>query len=168
MKSLFNLPLSAMKALTVAVLMSLFLSGCGNVQDSRATPEPWCQPVNDDGDPVFAVFESRIPCADCERIKLALALYRDSETEAPTTYKLARVYVGKSPEDRIVVDGAWTITQGTKLDPNAIVYQLDADAPLEFRSFWAIGQDIVFVLDQNRSPRVGTASYSFALNRMRE
>ena len=53
------------------------------------------------GDPVFAVFESRIPCADCEKIKFALALYRDRDTQAPTTYKLARVYVAKT-DDRIV------------------------------------------------------------------
>jgi hypothetical protein len=78
------------------------------------------------------------------------------------------VYVAEEPEGaRIVTDGIWSITKGTKLDPNAVVYNLDFNAPEEFRAFWAIGDDILFVLDQNLSPRVGTAGYGYALNRTR-
>ncbi len=156
-----------MKLQTIAVLIWLTLSGCRYLHNSPTTPEPWYPSVNANSDPVFAVFESRIPCADCEKIKVALVLYRHSETKAPTTYKLARIYVAKRPEDRIVVDGTWTITRGTNLDPNAIVYQLDANAPQEFQTFWVAGQDILFILDHKLRPKVGTAGYSYALNRMR-
>ena len=40
-------------------------------------------------------------------------------------------------------------------------------APPEFRAFWAIADDILFILDRERGPRVGTAGYGYALNRTR-
>jgi len=43
---------------------------------------------------------------------------------------------------------------GAKFDPQAAV-------------FWAIGQDILFILDQDGGPRVGNAGYGYALNRTR-
>lgn len=159
--------LDNMKSPIVVVLLWITLSGCHYSQNAPTTPPPWYPAVNENSDPIFAVFESRLPCADCEKIKFALVLYRDSATKAPTTYKLARVYVARSPEDRIVVDGTWAITRGTTLDPDAVVYQLDTHAPPEFRSFWAIGRDILFILDQDLRPRVGTAGYGYALNRTR-
>lgn len=143
----------------------IIMSGCAYFKKAPTTFEPWYPVVNENGDPVFTVFESRIPCAviDCTKIKFALALYRNRETKAPTTYKMARVYVGKG-NDRTVNEGTWIITRGTKLDPQAVVYQLDSNAPQEFRSYWAIGQDILFILDQDMNPRVGDASYGYALN----
>jgi NlpE N-terminal domain len=150
----------------VSVLLAASL-GCSSVPESPAAPPPWYPMADQHGNPLFAVFESRIPCADCEKIKFALALYRDKATNAPATYQLARVYVAGSPEGRIVVAGTWTITTGTKLDPNATVYRLDTRAPVEFRAFWAMGQDILFILDADTSPRVGTAGYGYALNRTR-
>lgn len=153
-----------MKRTIFLLSILIMLSGCGNLVKTTATFAPWYPSVNENGDPVFAVFESRIPCADCEKIKFGLALYQDQETKAPTTYMMARVYVAKG-DDRTVNKGIWTVTHGTKLDPQAIVYQLDSNAPQEFRSFWAIGQDILFILDQDMNPRVGDAGYGYALNR---
>ena len=144
----------------------IIMSGCAYFKKATTTFEPWYPVVNKNGDPVFAVFESRIPCAECEKIKFALALYRNRETKAPTMYKMARVYVAKG-NDRTVNEGTWTITRGTKLDPQAVVYQLDSNAPREFRSYWAIGQDILFILDQDMNPRVGDAGYGYALNKTR-
>ena len=115
----------------------------------------------------------RIPCEDseqigCDKIKVALVLYQGSKSKTPTTYKLARVYVATSPEgNRVVVDGALTVTQGTKLDPNATVYRLDANVPREFRAYWFIGENILFILDKELSPKVGTAGWSYVLNRTR-
>ncbi|MFO1349930.1 MAG: copper resistance protein NlpE N-terminal domain-containing protein [Gammaproteobacteria bacterium] len=152
---------------SLAALILIILSGCGQFGKTPPAVEPWYPTVNENGDPVFAVFESRIPCADCQKIKFALALYRDPKTKAPTTYKLARVYVARSPEDRMVNEGHWMIKHGTRLNPQATVYQLDANAPSEFRWFWAIGEDILFILDQDLNPRVGTAGYGYALNKIR-
>lgn len=145
----------------------LLVSGCAYFDKAPTTVEPWYPSVNISGDPVFAVFESRIPCSgECQRLKFGLALYRSRSTNAPTTYKMARVYVAEG-NDRTMNEGTWTITGGTKFDPKAVVYQLDSNAPQEFSSFWAIGQDILFILDRDLSPRVGNAGYGYALNKTR-
>lgn len=127
--------------------------------------------MNDAGDPVGAVYEGRVPCSDmdppsCEKVKVALVLYQEIDSGALTTYKLARVYVGDTPEGRQErTEGAVTVAPGTSLDPGATVYELDSSAPLDFRLFWAIGDDLLFILDQHRQPKVGTASWSYVLNR---
>lgn len=147
------------------VALVVILAGCASVPHAPTPLAPWYPALNAHGDPVCAVFESRIPCADCEKIKVALALYQNRVTKVPTTYQLARVYVAHSPEDRLVQEGMWTITHGMPLDPHAVVYQLDANVPQEFQAYWAIGQDILFLLDQARQPRVGTAGYGYAFNK---
>ena len=147
---------------TIFLMSVLFImSGCSNSVNTPATFEPWYPPVNENGDSIFAVFESRIPCGDCQTIKIGLVLYWDRETKEPTTYQMSRVYVGKG-NGRTVNEGVWTITHGTKLDPQAVVYQLDSSAPQEFQSYWAIGQDILFILDPEMNPRVGDAGYGYA------
>lgn len=150
-----------MKQWRLCAWLLLLLAGCA--ADNAPLP-PWYPAVNAHGDPVFAVFESRIPCVDCEKIKFALALYTDPTSGASTTYQMARIYVGRG-NDRTINEGNWSITRGTSLDPQAVVYQLDGGAPEEFQSFWAIGADILFILDENLNPRVGTAGYGYALNR---
>ena len=153
-----------MKTFIIFITVLMILSGCSYARETPEPIEPWYPAFNENGDPVFAVFESRIPCADCEKIKFSLVLYRDPENNVPTTYKMARVYVAKG-DDRIINEGNWSITNGTQLDLQAVVYQLDANAPQEFQSFWAIGEDILFILDQEMNPRVGDAGYGYALNR---
>jgi hypothetical protein len=133
--------------------------------------EPWYPATNEHGDPVAGVFEGRVPCVepglvDCEKIKVALVLYRDERSHALTTYRLARVYVADSPEGRrVVVAGAAATVRGTKLDPRATVIQLDEQAPQEFRRYWAVDENILFLLDGDLGPRVGTAAWSYVLNR---
>lgn len=130
----------------------------------------WYPAANENGDPVIAVFFNRLPCSDagCNKLKFELGFYKDQKTQAPTTYKLARVYVAKNPEDRIVNEGTWTITRGTKLDPQATVYQPDANAPEEFRSYLVVSEDILFILDREKQPRVGDGFYIYTLNRIRQ
>jgi hypothetical protein len=151
-----------MKRCIAWILAALAAASCAT---PPAAPEPWYPEVNARGEAVAAVFESRIPCADCATIKFALALYRD-RAGAPSTYRMARVYVEKGNE-RTVNEGTWSMGRGTKLDPQAPVVRLDANAPAEFRAFWAIGEDILFVLGRDLSPRAGTAGYGYALNRTR-
>jgi len=59
------------------------------------------------------------------------------------------------------------IGRGTKLDPNAAIVSLDEQVPPEFRVYWVVDEDILFLLDQDLSPKVGTASWSYVLNRTR-
>ena len=161
-------PKSSVQLRGIVLLLICVMSittGCNAQSKTPITVEPWYPATNKNGDEVFAVFESRIPCDDCEKIKFALALYVDSKTQQPTTYQMARVYVAKG-NDRTINTGTWTIIRGTSLDSQAVVYQLDANAPDEFQYYWAIGNEILFILDQEMNPRVGTAGYSYALNRI--
>jgi len=156
--------IQSMRRFLYAISLSIILSGCSILAKTPTTFPPWYPVVNNNGDPIFAVFEGRIPCTDCQVIKLGLALYEDPKTNTPTTYEMSRLFVGKG-NDRTVNEGKWLITSGTKLDPQAVVYQLDSNAPQEFRSFWAIDQDILFILDQAMNPRVGNGAWSYVLDR---
>lgn len=70
---------------------------------------------------------------NCDRIKWKLTLYQDRHTLKPINYKLERTY--GLPKDRAIaasgpileMKGTWTITKGTKNNPNAVVYQLMTD-----------------------------------------
>lgn len=154
------------------VLAFLMLVACAEDSSTAGAPSPWYPRVNAAGDPVFAVFESRLPCLDeqalatpgCERVKLALVLYRNPRTAAPTTYLMSRIYVGGG-DRRYLNEGNWTIDSGIKKDAHARVYELDANAPADFRSYWVISSDIIFVLDRTRAPRLGDAGHGYALNR---
>jgi hypothetical protein len=148
------------------LLFVMLGSSCTSLGGTPTAFPPWYPLTNEKGDTVFAIFESRIPCADCQTIKFGLALYWEPKTKTPTTYQMSRIHVGQG-NDRTVNAGTWTITSGTKLDPQAVVYKLDANAPPEFRTYWAIGQDILFILDPELKPRVGNAGYSYALNKTR-
>ena len=159
------------RAVLFAAMLALAACGAREAHDAAAAA-PWYPLANADGDQVMAVYESRVPCLDeqgratagCEKVKVALVLYHDPRTGAPTTYLLGRVYVGND-SGRIETAGAWTIGAGTALDPAARVYELDANAPAEFRSYWVVSEDILFILDRARRPRLGDAGYGYALNR---
>jgi hypothetical protein len=132
---------------------------------------PWYTATNEKGDAIFAVFNNRLPCSDCTTTKFEIVFYRDNKTQAPTTYKMRRVYVGvesiRSVNDDIVIDtdGTWTITQGTPIYPQVKVYQLDANSPEEFRLYMALSDDVVFILDNERYPLIGDGFYSYSLNK---
>jgi hypothetical protein len=128
-------------------------------------PPPWYPETNPRGDTVAAVFENRIPCDDCEKIKFAIAHYRDQATDEPSTYLIAQVHVARSDE-RLLNHGTWAVERG-KVDSQALLYRRDTSSPAEFRAFWAIGQDIRFILDDSLRPRVGDGGYSFALSLVR-
>jgi hypothetical protein len=162
----------------LALLLALILTLGGILwflQARQPDPGPttfssWYPMTNEDGDPAFADFENHVPCTDdferldgCDRMKFGIVFYRDAETGAPTSYVMSRIYVGLGDE-RTVDTGTWSIVHGTALDVEAIVYRLDSGAPPEFGAFWAIGEDILFVLDRELNPRVGDAGYSYALN----
>ena len=141
-----------------------------NAPAQQTTFPAWYPATNDAGDPAFVDFENHVPCAiddppaeNCQRVKFGLVLYRDPESNEPTTYVMSRVRVGVG-NDRQVNEGTWSIGQGTALDPEATVYQLDTGAPDGLDVYWPIGDDILFVLDEQLMPRVGDAAYGYALN----
>ena len=95
------------------------------------------------------------------KVKWRLTLYKDSTTHQPTTYHLLGTL------DRSAArQGKWAIVRGTKTDPNAVVYQLDADKP-EVSVYLLKGDDnVLFILDQQRNFRIGTIDLSYTLNRI--
>lgn len=74
----------------------------------------------------LGVFSGALPCADCEQLKTTLTLNQDSNTSAPSSYKLEQIYVGKNVPP-IVKTGRWAIQKGYPQNPNATVYVLNSD-----------------------------------------
>lgn len=134
-------------------------------------PAPPYPSVNMNGDRIMAVFEGRTPCVGCdqeEKVKIALVLYGDSQTNAPTTYWLGRVLVGnqEGAGQRVETMGTLKMRRGVQSYPGAIVYELDTNSPEEFRLYWRLNEDILLPLDQNMVPKVGNASWGYMLSRI--
>lgn len=130
---------------------------------------PWYPAANEQGDPPFADFEAHVPCRidpvpdpACQRVKFGLVLYRDPVTHDPSTYVMSIIRVGVG-DDREVHQGEWTIDRGVALDPAATVYRLDG-VPGHLDSYWAVGDGILLLLDEEGMPRVGDAGYGYTLN----
>ena len=173
MKSLFNLLLSALGLLTV--------TACATVISQTATPSPL--PADSS---IHGVFEGITPCSpltrplpqipadtNCEQMIWKIILYQDSATGTPATYTLESAYGvpqqgtpglvgGGTP---IVMEGTWAIVKGTKIDPGAVVYQLNPDNPQTTVSFLKMAEDILHVLNRDQTLMVGNASWSYTLNR---
>lgn len=124
---------------------------------------------------VFGVFEGKSPCQGivtllnvpckeaCTKIKWRLTLYQDPVTHAPTTFALEGLLWRDPPRT-----GKWTMVKGSKIDPAAIVYQLDPEAPGGFLSFLKGDDNVLFFLDKNRDLLVGNIKHSYTLNRVRK
>jgi hypothetical protein len=69
------------------------------------------------------VFENKLPCFDkgCTKIKFALAIYINAQTKLPTTYMMARVYVGKDENGRITNTGNINISKGIPSDSTVAI-----------------------------------------------
>jgi hypothetical protein len=155
--------ISIMYVVATILSITLLMSSC---KAQKNAPAPWYPATNTNGDSVLAVYESRIPCPDCERLKFALVIYGNTQTGSPSTYTMARIYVGKN-NDRLTNSGKILVKQGTSLDSMHIVYYLSTGAPKEYQIFWKVTKDILFILDDNLTPRVGDAGQGYALNRIR-
>ncbi len=139
----------------------------GYFHKAPTTFEPPYPEVNANGDTILAVFEGRVSCpvVICVggRMKVQLTLYQNQETKAPTTYWLG--LIGSKGNDRIVTQGALTVRHGVKDYPQAVVYELDSNANRDFRYYWKVNDDILFLLDENLSPKVGDNAWGYMLGR---
>lgn len=155
-------PIHSTLSLLVVLLLSINNLQCQKEPTDHLTP--WYPAKNASGQSVIAVYENRIPCADCERTKVAVVLYGSSQPWQPQSYHLAQVFVGKS-DDRLEKFGSLVQKTGTGLDPQATYLQFDEQAPPELKYFWVIGENLLFILDQHLMPQVGDASHGYVLNR---
>jgi hypothetical protein len=90
-------------------------------------------------------------------MKSRLTLYQDPTTGAPTTY----VYLGTTT----IREGTWSILQGTKNDPEAVVYQLNLDGSQQPVFFLKADENHLFLLDRSGDLLVGNAFFSYTLSR---
>ena len=174
MKPFFHVFLSAL-ALSM-------LTSCASLNFQKATPTPMPH-----GPEIRGVFEGLTPCSaqarpllqipadsDCDQMIWSLVLYQDPQTGTPTTYSLKSAY-GRSKQGTndligggtsILMEGIWTITTGTKSDPDATVYQLNPAGPATSVSFQRIDENLIHVLSSEKTLLVGNGAWSYTLNRM--
>lgn len=153
MKTTFPSAIAALFFLTAA-------AACGDADPPGAPPPDLRPPL---GSTRYGIFEGKVPCDGCEKIKTRLTLHRSAQDNRPTTYVLERVSVGIGNE-RLIDTGAWTTSSGSRVDPNSTVAMLDG-GPEGFANYMMVGPNLLLMLDGRREPRVGNAVYSFTLSR---
>ncbi len=148
----------------------LFAQEQGNVpaKNTSLLPLP-------EGPSVLGVFDGRTPCRElagmlnektipeCIKIKWRLVLYRDPDTQAPSTYTLEGFIYRNPPRS-----GKWQIIKGAGKDRNAVVYQLDPDKPAQSLYFYKGDDNVLFFLDRQKNFMVGYNDFSYTLNRTGE
>ena len=98
---------------------------------------------------------------DCFKTKWSLILLQNPETLAPTAYQLEGSFYRQAMRK-----GKWRILKGTNTNPDAVVYQLDADG--QEKILLLKGDDnVLFFLDKNRNILVGSELFSYSINRVR-
>jgi hypothetical protein len=163
-------------------LALLSISACAGVRPQNSTPFPVPH-----GPEILGVFRGNTPCgaqprplpqipsdADCDQMIWNLVLYQDPQTKTPTTFQLNAAY-GLSKQGTndligggtpIVMEGKWTITTGTKTDPDGIVYQINPDDHQTTVYFLKVNENLVHVLSSEKTLLVGNGAWSYTLNRM--
>jgi|JI10StandDraft_1071094.scaffolds.fasta_scaffold409089_2 hypothetical protein len=111
--------------------------------------------------------------AACDFTKWKLMLYQDPTTQQPTTFKISGSYglyqnntsnfIGGGIQ--IEAEGKWTITKGTKTNPEAMVYQLNPDQPEKTLSFVKMDDNIIHLLYSDKSLMIGNAGHSYTFSK---
>src|SRR5262249_8794618 len=133
------------------------------------------------GPSVFAIFGGRTPAQgigkelkipgaeNCPRIKWRITLFQNPASHEPTTYRIEHSLrpreIREGKLTAVPREGKWTIIRGTAVDPNAIVYRLDATNNEPAISLLKGDDNVVFFLDHAGKPLVGNADFSYTLNR---
>jgi hypothetical protein len=111
----------------------------------------------------------KIPAdAKSDLIQWNLTLYQDPKTRAPSRYELRCAYgstgAGKPGLARgakvLERQGTWRTGKGIKSNPGAGVYELDGTV-----SLFHIDENVLHLLNPDRSLMVGTGGWSYTLNR---
>jgi hypothetical protein len=120
---------------------------------------------------LFGMFGGRTPCTSlvralhitlndgCQRIKWRVTLLQNASTHEPTRYKIEGSL--HHPER----EGTWRIVRGTADDRDAVVYELDGNGKEAPMLLWRADENVLFLLDEHRSPLVGTVDFAYTLSR---
>jgi hypothetical protein len=167
--------------LRFAMLLAVTACAPRMVQTPTTTPPPL--PA---GSSIHSVFEGTTACSaltrplpqipentDCELMIWKITFYQDAAEQTPTTYILEGTYGPSQPNSlgpagggtAISMEGTWSIVRGTKLDPDADVYQLRSKDSEVAVSFVKMSDDILHVLNPDGTLMLGNAAWSYTLNR---
>jgi hypothetical protein len=141
---------------------------------SNASSESYTiQPVAT-GATVFGVFEGRTPCqgiareilwpvdASCRKLKWRVTLFKDSATQAPTTYRLEGSLFRSTPSE-----GRWTLAELGPASKRVRVLRLAASGAGSTLSLFQADDNVVFFLDRQDRLLAGTADFGYTLERRR-
>ena len=110
--------------------------------------------------------------SDCEFVKLQLTLYVNDKNE-PASYKLEYTYgdgeagtEGFKNGKKVNSEGKWQISKGSKNNSSAVIYQLDPDKPEKSIAFIKLSEGILHLLDNEKRLMIGTAGFSYTLNKV--
>jgi len=122
--------------------------------------------------PLVGIFDGRTPNTtlsallkvksppDRIKVKWRMALYKDAVTGKPDGYQIWYTYDRSHPRE-----GQWHILKGTKANPEAVVYRLDAaDEPSLYLQ--KMDDNVLFFIDADGNLLVGNRDFSYALNRV--
>jgi hypothetical protein len=116
-----------------------------------------------------------IPVSDkSEMVRWSLKLNYDEKTSAPSGFNLTCMYGMPKQGTKDLMPGAttielkgkWAIIKGTKENAKAVVYKLTNDNSPISLSFLSLDQNLLHLLDGDRSLMVGSAAWSYTLNRI--
>jgi hypothetical protein len=152
------------RSLLVSASVALLWSAAGHAEPA-AKPDVFGEFVGSTpcGEPFGKLFD--IPADANPPVRWVLTLYQDPKAHTPTVYKLRAESDGaKPPAARKPVtkekEGRWSIRKGTKADPDAAVYELAGGV-----NFYKLTDDVLHALNPDRTLAVGTAGWSYTLNR---
>jgi hypothetical protein len=110
----------------------------------------------------------------CIMVEWKLILYSDAVSGKPATYKLTGINrfsvketnMYSEPGTKSERSGNWRITKGTKTNPDAVVYELNADSPGITVRFIRLSDNLLHILDADDRLLVGNEFFSYTLNRV--
>jgi len=116
-----------------------------------------------------------IPAATpCEMMRWHLTFSRDMQKNTPETFQLVCEY-GMSKQNtkgfeqgskKIELKGKWTTDKGIASNPAAVVYTLHADSPGISLSFLQPDQNLLHLLNEDKTLVNGNGAWSYTLNRI--
>jgi hypothetical protein len=124
------------------------------------------------------VFDGRMPCyapllalsgktsAGCHLVKCRIIFFSDTKLHSPSSLKFYTIHVGTGGT-RYLATGKWIITRGTKMDPDATLYQLQFNSEKQQQNLVLLKGDdnVLFLLDNEMNCMAGNDYCSFTLNR---
>ena len=118
---------------------------------------------------IDGVFEGITPCnkANCEMEIWKVTFNPDSTYALTTFYGMSQpgTLEIKGGGTKINMEGNWTITEGTRVNPKAVVLQLHTDNSPNSISFLKVSDNIIHVVDTNKNMMVGNGSWAYTLSR---